>query len=213
MARKGGWKVNNKRIQRLWRQEGLRVPYRKKKKPHRGVGVIVGAMCPVRPNVLWALDFQFDQTSDGRTLKLLNVIDERSRECLAIVVARSIDADGVVACLDRIAAERGAPVYVRFDNGPEFIARAVADWCRFKGTCTMFIDPGSPWQNAWIESFNGRLRDEHLNGRQFDSLLEAQVLTEDWRIDYNTNRPHSAHGGLTPAEFTEDWTNRQPQLA
>ena len=115
MARKGGWKVNNKRIQRLWRQEGLRVPYRKKKKPHRGVGVIVGAMCPVRPNVLWALDFQFDQTSDGRTLKLLNVIDERSRECLAIVVARSIDADGVVACLDRIAAERGAPVYVRFD--------------------------------------------------------------------------------------------------
>ena len=118
----------------------------------RGIGVAVGAMCPIAPNVVWALDFQFDQTSDARMLKLLNVIDEYTRECLAIDIDRSIDADGVVRCLDRLAAERGAPRYVRFDHGPEFIAYAVADWCRFNGTDTVFIDPGSPWQNAWIEA-------------------------------------------------------------
>ena len=173
MARSEGWRVNNKRIQRLWRAEGLKVPYRKRKKPLRGKGVVMGAMCPIRPNVLWALDFQFDQTANGRTLKLLNVIDEFTRECPAIEVARNIDADGVVSCLERIAAERGAPMYLRFDNGPEFIANAVADWCRFNGTGTVFIDPGSPWQNAWIESFNGRLRDEFLNGHRFDSLLRG----------------------------------------
>jgi putative transposase len=208
-ARDAGWVVNNKRIHRLWRAEGLRVPYRKKKRRLRGIGAAIGPMCPIRPNVVWALDFQFDQTSDARMLKLLNVIDEYTRECLAIDVERSIDADGVVRCLDRIAAERGAPKYLRFDNGPEFIAVAVADWCRFNSTDTVFIDPGSPWQNAWIESFNGRLRDEFLNGQQFDSLLEAQVLTEDWRIDYNMNRPHSAHGWLTPVEFVEAWLNTQ----
>jgi putative transposase len=208
-ARKAGWRVNNKRIHRLWRAEGLRVPYRKKKRPPRGIGVSVGAMSPIRPNVVWAMDFQFDQTADGRTLKLLNVIDEYTRESLAIVVERSIDADGVVACLEKIAGVRGAPAYVRFDNGPEFIAYALADWCRFNGTETVFIDPGSPWQNAWIESFNGRLRDELLNGQRFDSLLEAKVFTEDWRIDYNINRPHCAHGWLTPVEFVEAWLNQQ----
>jgi putative transposase len=139
-ARNAGWEVNNKRIHRLWRAEGLRVPYRKR--PLRGIGVAVGAMCPIRPNVVWALDFQFDHTADGRMLKLLNVIDEHTRECLAIDVDRSIDADGVVACLERLALEREAPVYVRFDHGPEFIAYAVADWCRFNGTDTVFIDPG-----------------------------------------------------------------------
>ena len=142
-------------------------------------------MCPIRPNVLWALDFQFDTTVDGKTLKLLNVVDEFTREYPAIVVGRSIDADRVVATLDRI-------------NTVE----------------SVFIDPGSPWQNAWIESFNGRLRDESLNGWQFDSLLEAQVLIEDWRIDYNINRPHSAHGDLTPSEFARAWTTQhQPALA
>jgi len=213
-ARAAGWVVNNKRIHRLWREEGLRVRYRKKKRPLRGIGVAVGAMCPIRPNVIWALDFQFDQTSDGRMLKLLNVIDEFTRECLAIDMDRCIDADAVVSCLERLAAERGAPTYVRFDHGPEFIAYAVSDWCRFNDTDTVFIDPGAPWQNAWIESFNGRLRDEFLNGQQFDSLLEAQVLTEDWRIDYNLNRPHSAHGWLSPVEFVEAWLHRQQlQLA
>ena len=197
-ARKAGWAVNNKRIHRLWRAGGLRVPYRKKKRPLRGIGVAVGAMSPIRPNVVWALDFVFDQTADGRMLKLLNVIDEYTRECLAIDVERSIDADAVVACLERLTAERGSPAYVRFDHGPEFIAYAVADWCRFNGTDTVFIDPGSPWQNAWIESFNGRLRDEYLNGQRFDSLLEAKVLLSDWRIDYNMPRPHSAHGWAHP---------------
>jgi putative transposase len=142
----------------------------------------------------------------------LNVIDEYSRECLAIDVARSIDGDGVVRCLDRLALERGAPRYVRSDHGPEFIAFAVAKWCRLVGTDTVFIDPGSPWQNAWIESFNGRLRDEYLNGQRFETLFEAQVLLEDWRIDYNMNRPHSAHDWLTPVEFVEAWLNRQQLL-
>jgi putative transposase len=213
-ARREGWAVNDKRIQRLWREEGLRVPYRKRKKPLRGIGTAVGAMCPIVPNALWALDFQFDVTVDGRTLKLLNIVDEFTRECPAIVVDRSIDGDRVVATLDRIALVRGAPAFVRFDHGPEFIALAVADWCRFNGVGTVFIDPGSPWQNAWIESFNGRLRDELLNGWQFDSILEAQVLIEDWRIDYNDHRPHTAHGDLTPSEFARAWpTRNQPALA
>jgi putative transposase len=213
-ARRDGWRVNNKRIQRLWREEGLRVPYRKRKKPHRGIGTALGTMCPIAPNALWALDFQFDTTDDNRTIKLLNIVDEYTRECPAIVVERSIDADRVVATLDRLACERGGPAFVRFDNGPEFIALAVADWCRFNGVGSIFIDPGSPWQNAWIESFNGRLRDELLNGWRFDSLLEAQVIIEDWRIDYNINRPHSAHGDLTPSEFARAWTHQhQPALA
>ncbi len=127
------------------------MPYRKRKKPLRGIGKAMGPFCPLHPNVVWALDFQFDQTSDGRMLKLLNVIDEKSRECLAIEVARTIDADGVVAVLERLARERGAPRYVRFDHGPEFIAHAVADWCRFNGTDTAFIDPGSPpLSGQWI---------------------------------------------------------------
>jgi putative transposase len=213
-ARAEGWRVNDKRIHRLWRDEGLRVPYKKRKKRLHGIGVLTGQMCPIRPNVIWAADFQFDQTRDGRTIKILNVIDEFTREALATEADRSIDADHVVAILDKIAGERGFPKYLRFDNGPEFVAFAIADWCRFNDAETIFIDPGSPWQNAWIESFNGRLRDEHLNGQLFDSLLEAQVLTEDWRIDYNVNRPHSAHGWKAPAMFAEEWTKtHKPSLA
>ena len=213
-ARKAGWQVNNKRVRRLWREEGLRVPQRRRKKRLTGIGTAVGAMCPIRPNVIWAMDFQFDTTADGRTLKMLNIIDEFTREALAIEVDRSINADGVVDVLDRLALIHGAPTYVRFDNGPEFVAHAVNDWSRFNGTGSLFIDPGSPWQNAWIESFNGRLRDELLNSWRFDSLREARVIIEDWRIDYNANRPHSAHRGLTPAEFVLQWTTtHQPQAA
>ena len=212
-ARREGWVVNNKRIRRLWRAEGLRVPQKRRRKRLTGIGTAIGAMMPIRPNVIWAMDFQFDVTIDGRSLKLLNVIDEFTRECPAIKVAHSIDADGVVAVLDAIAAVRGFPAYVRFDNGPEFVAHAVNDWCRFNGVNSIFIDPGSPWQNAWIESFNGRLRDELLNLWQFDSLLEAQILIEDWRIDYNKNRPHTAHGDRTPTEFANHWTTLNPQLA
>ncbi|WP_087072559.1 IS3 family transposase [Mycobacterium dioxanotrophicus] len=214
MARRAGWKINNKRIRRLWREEGLRVPQRRRKKRLTGIGVAVGAMSPIRPNVIWAMDFQFDTTADGRTIKMLNVIDEFTREALAIEVARSIDADGVVEVLDRLALVHGAPVYVRFDNGPEFVAHAVADWCRFNSARSLFIDPGSPWQNAFVESFNGRLRDELLNSWRFDSLLEARVIIEDWRRDYNANRPHSAHGELTPAEFALQWSaTHQPKVA
>jgi len=209
MARRAGWPPNNKRIRRLWREEGLRVPQRRRKKRLTGIGVVVGAMSPIRPNVIWAMDFQFDTTADGRTLTMLNVIDEFTREALDIHVDRRIDADGVVTILERLALERGAPAYVRFDNGPEFIAQAVNDWCRFNSAASLFIDPGSPWQNAWIESFNGRLRDELLNAWRFDSLLEARVIIEDWRRDYNANRPHSAHGELTPAEFALQWTTTQ----
>ena len=214
-ARRQGRKVNDKRVRRLWREEGLRVPQKRRKKRLSGVGVHVGAMCPIRPNVLWALDFQFDTLADGRTIKMLNVIDEFTRECLAIEVDRTIDGDHVVAVLERLAAERGGPpVYVRMDNGPELASHAIADWCRFTGTGSVFIDPGSPWQNAWIESFNGKFRDELLNGWQFDSLLEARVIIEDWRIDYNRKRPHTAHGDLTPSEFAAKWTTiNQPQAA
>jgi putative transposase len=205
---------NKKKIRRLWRAEGLRVPQRKRKKRLSGIGVHVGPMSPVAPNALWALDFQFDTTADGRTLKMLNMIDEYTRECPAIVVDRRLDADRVVETLDAIAAVRGYPTFVRFDNGGEFIAAAVADWCRFNDVGSIFIDPGSPWQNAWIESFNGRFRDELLNMWRFDSLLEARVIIEDHRIDYNINRPHTAHGDLTPTEFADKWRiNNQPKVA
>ena len=213
--RRNGHQINNKRVRRLWREEGLRVPTKKRKKRLTGVGTHVGPMSPIAPNALWALDFQFDATIDGHQVKLLNIIDEYTRECLAIVVDRSIDADRVVGTLARLAIERGrAPAFVRFDNGPEFVSNAVADWCTESSVDSIFIDPGSPWQNAWIESFNGRLRDELLNLWQFDSLLEAQVLIEDHRIDYNMNRPHTAHGDLTPTEFALNWaTTNQPQPA
>jgi putative transposase len=213
--RRAGWQVNNKRVRRLWRDEGLQVPAKIKKQRLTGTGVHVGAMSLIAPNALWALDFQFDHTIDGRQVKMLNIIDEHTREALDIRVDHSITADDVVATLSRLALSRGRPpAFVRFDNGPEFVAHAVADWCTETGVAAVFIDPGSPWQNAWIESFNSRLRDELLNLWQFDSLLEAQVLIEDWRIDYNINRPHSAHGDLTPNEFAQTWTtNHQPQPA
>jgi putative transposase len=180
MARRAGWQVNNKRIRRLWREEGLRVPQRRRKKRLTGIGVAVGAMSPIRPNVIWTMDFQFDTTADGRTIKMLNVIDEFTREALAIEVDRAIDADGVVDVLDRLVLTHGSPHFVRFDNGPEFVAHAVS-WCRFNSAGSLFIDPGSPWQNAWIESFNGWLRDELLNSWRFDSLREARVIIEAWR--------------------------------
>ena len=190
--RREGRRVNKKRVQRLWRAEGLKVPYRKRKKPLRGVGTHVGAMVPIAPNVVWSLDFQFDQTRDGEALKLLNVIDEFTHECLAIDVERSITADEVVNLLDRLVTERGVPCFLRCDNGPEFAAFAIADWCRFNDSSTVFIDPGSPPLTGHIESFNSRIRDEYLNGDLFESLLEAQVLIEGWRREYNHERLHSS---------------------
>jgi transposase InsO family protein len=159
----------------------------------------VGAFCPIRPNVLWAMDFQFDQTADGRNLKLLNIIDEFTREALATDVERLIN-------------QKGTPQYLHLDNGPEFVADVVAHWAKDRHITLVFAEPGCPWQNGWVESFNGRLRDELLNGEQFATLLEAKVVINDWRHDYNINRPHSVLGNLTPAAYTAPWRTRQHTL-
>jgi transposase InsO family protein len=204
-----GHRVNRKRVQRLWREEGLRVPARRRKRRRLGESTVPAVRLRAeRPDHVWALDFQFDQTADGRVLKLLNVVDEFTREALAIHVARRIDADQTVNVLERLAAQRGAPAYVRCDNGPELTAHALRDWCRFRDTGTAFIEPGSPWQNAYVESFNGRLRDELLDIEQFSCLAEAVVVIEDWRQDYNAHRPHSALDNQPPSVFASTWRLR-----
>jgi putative transposase len=206
-----GWTVNRKQVQRLWREEGLRVPSRRRKRQRLGTSTTPAARLRAeRPNHVWALDYQFDQTADGRLLKLLNVVDEHTREALATVVARSITADATVDTLDQVVLNRGAaPEYIRCDNGPELTAHALRDWCRRSGTGTSYIEPGAPWENPFVESFNGRLRDELLAVEQFDTLLEAQVLIEDWRIEYNTRRPHSSLGWLAPAIYARRWEAEQ----
>ena len=205
--------MNRKKIQRLWREEGLRVRVKRRKRYRFGISTTpADRLTAEHPDDVWALDFQFDVTSRGRTLKILHVVDELTRESLADVVAYNIDADVTVATLDRLVAERGtAPAFVRCDNGPELTANALRDWCRFSGAGTSYIEPGSPWQNPWVESYGSRMRDELLAIEQFDSLLEAQVLVADWRAEYNTYRPHSALGMLTPAAFAARWrTEHQP---
>jgi putative transposase len=209
-----GWRVNRKAVQRRWREEGLRVPVRRRKRQRLGTSTTPADRLAVEhPNHVWALDYQFDQTQDGRRLKLLNVVDEHTREALAITVDRRIDADETVKVLDRLVLERGtAPRCIRCDNGPELTANALRDWCRFTGAGTSYIEPGSPWQNPYVESFGGRLRDELLAVEAFNTLLEAQVLVEDWRIEYNTVRPHSALGYLTPTDYAKAWTATHPEL-
>ena len=166
------------------------------------------------PDHVWALDYQFDQTQDGRILKLLNIVDEHTREALTIEVNRRLDAEATVKVLDRLVTKRGRPpLFIRCDNGPELTANALRDWCRFTGAGTSYIEPGSPWQNPYVESFGGRLRDELLAVEAFTSLLEARVLVEDWRIEYNTVRPHSALGYRTPAQYARAWTTNQPRLS
>ena len=162
-------------------------------------------MIASRPDEVWALDFQFDATSDGRALKLLHGVDEFTREALVMRVGRSCDADELVASFDKVVATRGAPAYLRCDNGPEFIAAALKDWCRFSGAGTVFIEPGSPWQNPYVESFNSRVRDELLNMTEFYTLHEAAVLVADFQMHYNWHRPHSSLGNLAPAVFAERW--------
>jgi putative transposase len=197
-----GHAVNRKRVQRLWREEGLRVPARRRKRRRLGESTVpADRLRADGPDHVWAIDFQFDQTADGRVLKLLNIVDEYTREALAMHVARRIDSDQTVAVLDGLANLRGAPAHVRCDNGPELTAHALKDWCRFTRTETAFIEPGSPWQNAYVESFNARARDELLDLEQFNSLAEAIVVIEDWRQDYNAHRPHSALGNLSPHAF------------
>lgn len=203
VVREEGWAVNRKRIQRLWREEGLRVPQRKRKRYRLGESTVPGKRLRAeRPNHVWALDFQFDTTSDGRTIKLLHIVDEHTREALGIRVARSIDADHTVRVLDQIVRERGAsPELVRMDNGPEMTANALRDWCRFSGAGRSFIEPGSPWQNPFVESFGSRVRDEVLSVEAFDSVLEAQTVINDWKDIYNHKRPHSSLDWRPPAVY------------
>lgn len=215
VVREEGWAVNRKRIQRLWREEGLRVPQRKRKRLRLGDSTVPGKRLRAeRPNHVWALDFQFDTTSDGRTLKLLHVVDEHTREALAIRVARSIDADHTTRVLDQIVQERGhGPELVRMDNGPEMTANALRDWCRFSHAGRSYIEPGAPWQNPFVESFGSRVRDEVLAVEAFDSVLEAQTVINDWRKIYNQKRPHSSLGWKPPAAYAASLTpqaNQQP---
>jgi transposase InsO family protein len=207
VVREEGWAVNRKRIQRLWREEGLRVPQRKRKRYRLGESTVPGKRLRAeRPNHVWALDFQFDTTSDGRTIKLLHIVDEHTREALGIRVARSIDADHTVRVLDRIVAGRGvAPELLRSDNGPELTANALRDWCKLGNTGSVFIEPGSPWQNPFVESFGSRVRDEVLAVEAFTSLQEAAVVLEDWRNIYNHQRPHGSLGWKTPAAYAANW--------
>lgn len=203
LLRREGWEVNKKRILRLWKEAGLKVP-QKQHKSRRLLGSSENGVTRRRaeyPKHVWSYDFAMDATEDGRRLKLMPVVDEYSRECLALEMERSITSEEVVNTLRRLFAERGAPKYIRSDNGPEFVARAVKRWLAVSGVGTLYIEPGAPWENAYSETFIGRLRDELLDREIFVNLKEAQVLAGDYREHYNNHRPHGALGYLTPAEF------------
>lgn len=195
-------RVNVKRVYRLWRAEGLKVPRKQVKKRRLGTSEngIVAHRSEFKDHV-WCYDFVKDQTLDGRPLKFLPIVDEFTRECLALETARHITAHDVIETLKYLFEVRGAPRFIRSDNGPEFVARAVKAFLAASNVETLFIEPGSPWENAYIESFNSRFRDEFLNRELFTGLAEAQVITEDHRLDYNDHRPHSSLGYVTPAAF------------
>jgi len=200
LLRREGWRVNHKRVERLWRDEGLKVPQRHPKR--RRLWLADGSCVRLRPthaNHVWSYDIVSDRTSDGRKLRILNVIDEFTRECLASVVERRVTSDTVIGTFFDLFISRGAPEYVRSDNGPEFTAKAVRKWLTNMGSVTLFIEPGSPWENGYVESFNGRMRDELLNVELFDTLLEAKVIVGQWVNHYNKVRPHSALGQRPPA--------------
>lgn len=200
MLRNEGWQVNHKRVERLWRQEGLKVPQRQR--PRRRLWLNDGSCVRLRPqrrNHVWTYDFVQARTSEGRPIRMLTVLDEHTRECLAIDVERKLTAEDVLVQLTDLFVRRGVPEHIRSDNGSEFTAEAVKEWLKRLGVGTLYIEPGSPWENGYIESFNGRLRAEFLNGEMFDTLLEAKVLIERWRKEYNTIRPHSSLNYRPPA--------------
>ncbi len=198
-----GWRVSVKRVYRIWRREGLKVP---KKQPKRGRLWLNDGSCirlrPERPNHVWSYDFVQDRTQDGRPIRMLTVIDEFTRRCLAIVVARRLRSDDVLQCLTDLFVAHGPPEHIRSDNGPEFVACNVRGWLGRIGVKTLYIEPGSPWENGYCESFNSKLRDELLECEQFSTLYEAQVLIERWRRHYNAIRPHSSLGYRPPAPET-----------
>ena len=195
-----GWCVNHKRVERIWRREGLKVPQKQRKKGRLWLN---DGSClrlkPARPNHVCSYDFVQDRTADGRVYRTLNIIDDYTREALMIRVDRKLNSTDVLDALTDLFILRGPPEYIRSDNGPEFIARKVRDWIAAVGTKTAYIEPGSPWENGCCESFNARFRDELLNGELFYSLKEAQILIEEWPIHYNTVRPHSSLGYRPPA--------------
>jgi putative transposase len=194
-----GHVMGTDRMYRLWRQEGLQVP---RKRPRRRAAVSrPRPLAPTAINHVWAYDFVFDTCADGRQLKCLTVIDEFTRECLAIDVAGGIRSGRVIEVLTQLVSVHGAPRYLRSDNGPEFVARAILRWLQTAQIETAFIDPGKPWQNGADESFNGKFRDQHLSLHWFRNRVDAKVSIEQWRRHYNEVRPHSSLGYLTPLEF------------
>ena len=206
LLREAGWAVNRKRVERIWRQEGLKVPA---KQPKKGRLWLHDGSCvrlrPAHPNHVWSYDFVEDRTHDGRKYRMLNVLDEFTRECLAIRVARKLNSVDVIDVLSDLFILRGVPGHVRSDNGPEFVAKAVRAWIAAVGAKAAYIEPGSPWENGFVESFNARLRDELLDGEIFYGLREAQVVIESWRRHYNTVRPHSSRGYRPPAPEVVLW--------
>jgi putative transposase len=203
LLKEAGWRVGTDRVQRIWRREGLKVP--KKQRPRSRLWLNDGSCIRLRPerrNHVWSYDFVEAQTHDGRKLRLLTLIDEFTRECLAIRVARRINRFGVIETLAEVMFMRGVPEHIRSDNGPEMTARIVRKWLAQIGAKTIYIEPGSPWENGYCESFNGKLRDELLNGEIFYSLKEAQIIIERWRKHYNTLRPHSSLRYRPPAPQT-----------
>jgi putative transposase len=195
-----GWRVNHKRVERIWRREGLKVPQRQPKR--RRLWLNEGSCIRLRPehkDHVWSYDFMIEHTANGRAFKILNIIDEYTRESVGIKVERKIKSQDVIDKLFELFIFRGIPEHIRSDNGPEFTARAVRKWLRQLGVKTLFIERGSPWENGYIESFNGKMRDELLNGEVFTTLKEAQVLIEGWRREYNQVRPHSSLGYHPPA--------------
>ena len=198
--RRAGWLVNDKRVERIWRREGLKVPARQPKRAR--LWTAEGSCIRLRaerPNHVWSYDFVEERTHDGRKLRMLNIIDEFTHECLAIRVSRRLKSVDVIDVLSDLFVLRGVPTHIRSDNGPEFVAKAVQEWIGAVGAKTAYITPGSPWENGFIESFNARLRDELLDGEVFYTLREAEIVIQSWRRHYNTVRPHASIGYRAPA--------------
>ncbi len=200
LLNRGGDQINHKRVERIWKEEGLSLRQRKARKRVRVAGGTVLKQAEYR-NQVWSYDFLEDRTASGNRLKFLNIVDEYTREGLRVRVERSLDSTKVIESLAALFLKRGAPEYLRSDNGPEFIAQRVKAWLAQRHCQTIYIEPGSPWQNPFIESFNGKMRDEFLNMNLFRSVLEAQVLADMWLREYNEFRPHSSLGYMTPREF------------